>query len=175
MLTRLAAGYFIWDFLAAGLFVRFQHINDEQMKIAGVMLTGKDEPNLGPMWGPSIWWFFYGNSELLGPGQIVDEYGQLAEEQGLRVYTRLEFDVYGAMYHAVSLRGKECPTPSGEQGDDGQTTRQHPSGMQGIGLGFGVLYGLHKYIDVGAELTYDFMMPTYAHNFDVHALLAFHF
>jgi len=169
MFTRLAAGYFIWDFLAAGMFVRFQHINDEQMKIAGLQLTSEDDPNLAPMWGLSVWWFFYGNDELFGPGQIVDEYGELAEKQGMRIYTRLEFDIYGAMYHAVSLRGKNC-----EQEDD-QDTRQHPSGMQGVGLGFGLLYGIHKYIDVGAEITYDFMMPTIAHNFDVQALLAFHF
>lgn len=169
MLTRVAAGYFIWDFLAAGLFVRFQHINDEQMKIAGLMLTGEDDPNLPPMWGVTLWWFFFGNGELLGPGQLVDEYGELEEDQGLRVYTRLEFDIYGAMYHAVSLRGKNC------DGEDDQKTRQHPSGMQGVGLGFGAVYGLHKYIDVGLELMYDFMMPTIAHNFDVHAFLAFHF
>jgi hypothetical protein len=169
MFTRFQAGYFLWDFLAAGLFVRFQHINSEQMKIAGLQLNGKDDPNLGPMWGLTAWWFLYGNSEFLGPGQIVDEYGELADEQGLRVYTRLEFDIYGAMYHQVSLRGKNC------DGDDVKRSRQHPAGMQGVGLGFGVLYALHKYIDVGAELMYDFMMPTFAHNFDVQALLAFHF
>jgi len=169
MFTRVAAGYFIWDFLAAGLWVRFQHISSEQMKIAGLQLTSDSDPNLAPMWGATVWWWYYGNGELLGPGQIVDEHGELEEDQGLRLYTRLEFDFYGAMYHEVTLSGKDC------EGDDVEKKRQHPSGMQGVGLGFGVAYGLHKYIDVGAELMYDFMMPTMAHNFDVQAFLAFHF
>jgi hypothetical protein len=169
MFTRVAAGYFIWDFLSAGLFVRFQHINSEKMKIAGLQLTGKEDPELPPMWGVSVWWWYYGNGELFGPGQLVDEHGELEEDQGLRLYTRLEFDIYGAMYHQVSLRGSDC------EGDDVQQKRQHPSGMQGVGLGFGMAYGIHKYIDVGAELMYDFMMPTIAHNFDVQAYLAVHF
>lgn len=169
MFTRLRLGYFILDSLEAGLFIRLQHVSDKQMQIAGPTLDYDGSKMYFPMWGPTITWYYYGNSEFLGPGQIVDEYGNLAEKQGFRLYTRVEFDVYGAMYHSVTLSGKNC------DGDDDEIKRQHASGLQGIGLGFGAMYGIHKYIDVGAELMYDFMMPTQAHNFDVQLQLQFHF
>jgi hypothetical protein len=169
MFTRLAAGYFIFDWLQAGLWVRFQHIKQDEMKIAGLMLTDLH----GPMWGLTASWFYYGGGEFNGGGQLVDEYGELKEDQGLRLYARLEFNFYGATYHAVSLRGKD------ETGKDAQEWRERASGMQALGLGPGLLFALHKNIDVGAELMYDWVGigndDTWAHTFDLQVLLHVHF
>ncbi len=169
MFTRLAAGYFILDWLRAGLWVRFQHIKEDQMKIAGLMLTNLHPP----MWGLTASVFYYGGGELLGGGQLVDEYGGLKKDQGLRLYARLEFNFYGATYHAVSLRGKD------ENGQDSQEWRERASGMQALGLGPGLLFALHKNVDVGAELMYDWVgignQDTWAHTFDLQILLHVHF
>ena len=45
-------------------------------------------------------------------------------------------------------------------------------------MGPGILYGVHKYIDVGAELMYDYVgmgTDTWAHNFDLWLFLRAHF
>ncbi|MFO8072900.1 MAG: hypothetical protein R6V85_13585 [Polyangia bacterium] len=175
MFTRLGIGYFILDWLRAGLWVRFQHLCDEQMKIAGLMVQEEGDhvdKGMPPMWGLTASLFFWGNGEWLGGGQVVDEYGELAEDQGLRLYARAEFNFYGAMYHFISLRGKD------DEGNDDHIYRQRASGMQGIGIGPGLLYGIHENVDVGAEIMYDYMgigVDTWAHNFDVAVLLHFHF
>jgi hypothetical protein len=169
MFLRLNAGYFIFDWLQAGLWVRFQNVKEEQMKIAGLMLTDYHPP----MWGLTASWFYYGGGEFNGGGQLVDEYGKLEEDQGLRLYARLEFNFFGATYHSVSLRGKD------ETGQDAQEWRPRASGMQALGLGPGLLYGLHRNVDVGAELMYDWVGlgndETWAHNFDLQILLHVHF
>ena len=126
----------------------------------------------GPMWGLTGSVFYWGNGELFSQGQVVDEHGMLAEDQGLRLYARLEFNFYGAVYHSMSLTGKD------ENGDDKQVNRQRASGMQALGLGPGILYGIHKNIDVGFEIMYDFVglgTDTWAHNIDMWLQLHFHF
>ncbi len=151
------------------------------MKIAGLMMQkreGYPDNWKGPMWGPFVSLFFWGNGEWFGPGQVKGPDGELAEKQGFRAYGRFEFDIYGAMYHEVSLYGKkeyyDQDDPNADE-EEAHVYRQHVSGMEGVGLGFGALYGVHKNIDVGAELMYDFMFPDMAHNFDLQLQMQFHF
>ncbi|MCP4675358.1 MAG: hypothetical protein GY854_07610 [Deltaproteobacteria bacterium] len=197
MHTRLMAGYYILDNLLLGAFVRFQHIRKDQwldkdeenqrdqvkeenhkMKISGLMRDrdGYTDPWRGPMWGPTLALFLWGNGEFLGPGQIKGPDGELADKQGFRVYSRFEFNIFGAMYHEVTIFGKDEAESVPNQPDvERKVYRQHVSGMQGLGLGGGVLFGLHKYVDLGAELMYDLMFPDLAHNFDLQFQLQFHF
>ncbi len=199
MFTRLMAGYFVLDNLLVGAFMRFQHIRKDQyhqtavsgddafadnsgpeeskekdynMNVAGFMQdrTGYDDPWRGPMWGPTVSLFLWGDGKLLGPGQIVGPDGRLADKQGLRVYGRAEVNLYGTMYHEVTLVGEDP-----ENGEEVTVKRQKVSGMQGAGLGAGLLYGVHAHIDLAAELMYDFMFPSMAHNFDLQIALQVHF
>ncbi len=201
MHTRLMAGYYILDNLLLGAFVRFQHIrkdqwlNDEddealaledrvheenhKMKISGLMMRDRDgytDPWRGPMWGPTLALFLWGNGEFLGPGQIKGPDGELEDKQGFRVYSRFEFNIFGAMYHEVTVYGadKASEDPNNPNAER-KVYRQHVAGMQGVGLGGGLLYGLHKNVDLGAELMYDLMFPDLAHNFDLQLQLQFHF
>ncbi|MDD5306555.1 MAG: hypothetical protein PHU25_04465, partial [Deltaproteobacteria bacterium] len=119
--------------------------------------------------GPTLTFFFLRNTELLGSGQVVDDEGALSTDPGFRMYARAEFNIWGAMYHAVDIRGKNLV------GADTKETRQHPSGKQGAGLGLGALYGLHRNIDLGAEIMFDTLWPTVAYNFDFQLGLQFHF
>jgi hypothetical protein len=194
MHTRAMAGYYLLENLWLGAFVRFQHINKDQwleddpdnpdrrynikkenyqMKVAGFMQDrkGYDEGWRGPMWGPTLAFFLWGDGKWFGPGQVVDYNGDLAEKQGFRAYSRFELNLFGAMYHEVSLTGDDIYN----EGEDVSVARQHVSGMQGLGLGFGALYGVWKYMDLGLELMYDMMFPDMAHNFDLQFQLQFHF
>lgn len=169
MYERLGIGYFITDWIRAGVFLRLQNINSQSMKIAG---PANEEYNNFPMFGITGTVFYWGNGKWFDQGQVVTEEGKLADEQGLRLYARIEFDIYGAMYHQIKLSYKD-PT-----GEDVYTKQQRASGMQAIGLGPGLLYGLHKYVDVGIEVMYDYVglgTETWAHNFDVWAQLHLHF
>ncbi len=175
MFVRFGAGYFILDWLRAGLWMRMQNISSDKMRIAGMGASIPDQSKVyGPMWGLTGSVFYWGNGELFSQGQVVDEHGMLAEDQGLRLYARLEFNFYGATYHSMSLTGK------GEDEDDGdkQVNRQRASGMQALGLGPGILYGIHKNIDVGFEIMYDWVglgTDTWAHTFDMWLQLHLHF
>ena len=204
MFTRFMAGYFILDNLMIGAFVRFQHINRDEyleprtddegneidgewdyveekhnMKISGLQLRdrkGYPEKWRGPMWGPTISLFLWGNGEWLGPGQVKAPNGQLADKQGFRAYTRAEFNILGAIYHEVSIHGQKPDYAIGEDGNvEVHTKRQHVSGMEAFGIGVGALYGVHKYIDIGAEIMYDVMFPTVGHNFDFQLQMQAHF
>ncbi len=169
MFVRVGAGYFILDWLRAGLWLRMQNISSDKMRIAG---PANEKHDLFPMWGLTGSVFYWGNGEWFSQGQVVDEHGMLAEDQGLRLYARLEFNFYGAVYHSMSLTGED------ENGDDKQINRQRASGMQALGLGPGILYGIHKNIDVGFEIMYDYVglgTDTWAHNFDMWLQLHLHF
>lgn len=180
MFTRLHIGYFILDNLILGGFVRFQHLRSDEMKIAGLMIDEVDvnrsnnkKDAFGPMVGLTASLFLWGDGRWFGPGQLTDELGNLADKQGLRAYSRFEFNFYGAMYHELTLSDEIEDGPNA--GDKDTLNRQHASGLQGAGLGAGVLYGLHKYFDLGFEIMYDFMFPTIAHNFDGQLFLQVHF
>lgn len=201
MFTRFMAGYYILDNLLIGAFVRMQHIHRHQwgnnpppedpqnqyvsreaeynMAVAGPALDDQGAPDkwYGPMWGPTIALFFWGDGKWMGPAQVLAPDGTLAAKQGLRAYARFEFNVYGALYHEVSLSGKKpdyaLEDPSEDR--DVKVYRQHLSGLEGLGLGAGFLYGVHKHLDIGLELMYDFMFPDIGHNFDLQAQLQFHF
>ena len=150
---------------------------NHKMKISGLMMRdrkGYPDNWRGPMWGPTLLWFLWGGGEWFGPGQVKTPTGELAEKQGFRLYTRLEINIFGAMYHEVSLSAAERPAWAND--DDPDTFyRQRVAGMEGIGAGVGALIGLSKYFDIGAELMYDLMFPTIAHNFDFQLQLAVHF
>jgi hypothetical protein len=196
MATRLMAGYYVLDNLVIGLFTRLQHINKDSsydntegvdvddrfsddvynMGIAGLTLQERDYLDSewkGPMWGPFISLFLWGDGRWFGPGQVTDDEGNLADKQGFRVYSRFEFNVYGAMYHELDLC--EDKYIGGNSTEQVCGKRQYVSGMEGVGLGFGALYGVHKYIDIGAELMWDIMFPDMANNFDLQLQLQFHF
>ncbi|MCP4601151.1 MAG: hypothetical protein GY847_11605 [Proteobacteria bacterium] len=191
--TRLMAGYFILDNLLIGVFVRFQHIRKDQwldvndadrvvqdnhhMKISGMMLSdrkGYPDNWRGPMWGPTVSFFLWSNKEWFGPGQILNSNNELADDQGFKVYGRFEFDIFGAMYHEVTISEKDR-RPEAKEGDVIEVRRQHVSGMEGLGLGAGALFGVHKHINLGAELMYDFLFPDIGHNFDLQLQAQFHF
>jgi hypothetical protein len=172
MFERLELGYFLTDWLRAGLFMRLQNINSNQMKIAGPA-NGDDNLKNFPMWGLTGSVFYWGNGKWFADGQVVTEDGKLADKQGLRLYARLEVDFYGAMYHEITV----TYTPFDDD-EKVEKKQQRASGMQAIGIGPGLLYGIHKYVDVGIEVMYDYVglgTETWAHNFDVWAQLHLHF
>lgn len=191
MFTRAMIGYYVLDNLMLGAWARFQHLNSEEMRIAGLQV-GKNDLNKdvdfqradarGPMWGITASLFLYGDGRWMGPGQVKDERGALKDKQGFRLYSRFEFDIYGAMYHEVTLHPSEehvCGEGQNSTTDDPcfQSTeyRQHVAGMEGVGLGMGVLYGVHRNVDIAAELMYDLLFPSIANNFDLQLGLQFHF
>ena len=177
MFTRLGVGYIFMDFLRVGAWIRLQHMYNDKMKIAGMGAELPEEQQAlikkvrGPMWGISASLFYWGNGEWMGGGYVLDDDGNLAEDQGLRLYARVEFNFFGAMYHRLSLTGE------GPDGADIKVYRQRASGMQGIGIGPGILYGVSKHVDVGAELMYDYVgvgTDHWSHNFDIALLMHFH-
>jgi len=171
MFVRAGLGYLFLKRFEVGAWVRLQNISSDSMKIAGL---GSKEEN-GPMWGLYGSFFYFGDGKLMGPGQVIDDDGKLSEKQGLRLYAKLEFDFYGAMYHEIKLAYSTNQSGSTEEV---AFKRQRASGMQAIGLGPGLLYGLHKYLDVGGELMYDYVgmgTETWAHNFDLWVFLRAHF
>jgi hypothetical protein len=150
---------------------------NHKMKISGLMIRnrkGYPDDWRGPMWGPTLALFLWGGGEWFGPGQIKDADGELAKKQGFRLYTRFEVDIFGAMYHEVSLSPGEKPAWADEEDQDA-FYRQRASGMEAVGAGVGALFGLAKYFDLGAEVMYDLMFPTIANNFDFQLQMQVHF
>jgi hypothetical protein len=89
------------------------------------------------------------------------------------------------MYHEVTLHPKDehvrqedgglCQETTGKSCYGAMEKRQHVSGMEGVGLGVGLLYGLHRNIDLSVEVMYDLLFPSVANNFDFQLGLQFHF
>ncbi|MCK9464194.1 MAG: hypothetical protein M0R80_31635 [Proteobacteria bacterium] len=170
MFMRAGLGWLFLDRFEIGAWVRFQNISSDSMRIAGL---GSKEEN-GPMFGLHGLFYYFGDGRLMGPGQLVGEDKKLEDKQGLRLYAKIEFNFFGATYHEIKLA--YTTTQGGEE--EHQIKRQRASGMQAFGLGPGILYGLHKYIDVGGELLYDYVgmgTDTWAHNFDLVIFLRAHF
>jgi hypothetical protein len=170
MFMRAGIGWLFLKRFELGLWTRLQNISSDSMKFAGM---GSREKN-GPMWGLYGSFYYFGDGKLMGPGQLVGEDKKLKDKQGLRLYARLEFNFYGAVYHEIKLSYTTTQNGSEEHA----FKRQRASGMQAFGVGPGILYGVHKYIDVGAELMYDYVgmgTDTWAHNFDLWLFLRAHF
>jgi hypothetical protein len=168
MFMRLGLGWLFLQRFEIGAWARLQNISSDSMKFAGM---GSKETN-GPMWGLYGSFYYFGDGKLMGPGQLVGEDKKLKDKQGLRLYAKLEFNFFGATYHSITLSWTDST-------ETNQTTKlQRASGMQAFGLGPGILYGVHKYIDVGGELMYDYVgmgTDTWAHNFDLWLFLRAHF
>jgi hypothetical protein len=171
MFMRLGLGWLFLERFELGAWARLQNISSDSMKFAGM---GSKETN-GPMWGLYGSFYYFGDGKLMGPGQLVGEDKKLKDKQGLRLYAKIEFDFFGATYHEIKLTYTRTQSGSSE---DVSIKRQRASGMQALGLGPGILYGVHKYIDIGGELMYDYVgmgTQTWAHNFDLWLFLRAHF
>jgi hypothetical protein len=172
MFVRAGLGYLFLERFELGLWARLQNISSDGMKIAGM---GSKEKN-GPMWGLYGTFFYFGDGKLMGPGQVVGEDGKLADKQGLRLYAKIEFNFFGATYHEVKVGYTRFPGSGSSE--EISLKVQRASGMQALGIGPGLLYGVHKYLDVGAEIMYDYIglgTETWAHNFDLAIFLRAHF
>lgn len=160
MFIRLGLGWLFLERFELGAWARLQNISSDSMKVAG-MGSVEDQP---PMWGLYGTFYYFGDGRIMGPGQIVAKDGRLADKQGLRLYAKLEFNFFGTVYHSVKVNWTDS------EDVDRSTSIQRASGMQALGIGPGILYGVHRFIDIGGELMYDYVglgTDTWAHTFDL--------